>query len=471
MSARVHPGRVDPRFPGLTVRATSPAERDSFLVTDRRANLPPRILDKLADDQFVADVARATVLDHELRHFHDLLLTPLGGVAVCTRLYAACNAFIVALQLRERGGGANVLPVPLQDWLHLTLREREDYLDQQSAYSGRPLSAPSMPMLDPHDDLDDFAEQVRKLRSGSETSDHFLLACRAALSQYRLYDQLWSAPRDGVRPLGPPTTSFWEAPALLCQVAALSERSGQDSADRLLRWMVRHGPSSYRDGLELVTRCAEALHAPPYALTYLSIATWSQLGPYNGDPRSLPLTRLQLLANAGHGGLRWRDDTTFLDQVAQWDDVVGSATVDNLHAETGRLERSFASLRAQGLRIGELIAPAMDAWLAAHHAAKAVFLADPDAYVDPVAYLESRGALPRPAVAVAYDDPVAATSDLQDATPLDWRPAVAFEDAIAWASMVEATDALFLPGDRTLQPNGRRIVHKLVNLEPLRVIR
>jgi hypothetical protein len=178
MAVALHPGRFDLRFLGAMIRAEDRRALASVRLTDRAASLPVSLLSPLPLDALVPDLARATVLDHELRHFHDALLYPFGAAVLRQRLFAGVNGAQVLVELRRRREKANALPIPLQSWLRLDSRGRDAFL---AMFTDRPRVVPDLPVVDADDDLGDLPVGVLQV----EDEERLILSCRIALNAYR----------------------------------------------------------------------------------------------------------------------------------------------------------------------------------------------------------------------------------------------------------------------------------------------
>lgn len=112
-------GGFSPRFPGVSVRLKSPAEFD---VLDRFMGDKPDSDGGI--DAFTAMSIRS-VLDHEIRHYHDFLLSPYGSVVYRSKLQAVVAGHMILHMLKAAPGGW--LPIPLSTWARLADAERATY--------------------------------------------------------------------------------------------------------------------------------------------------------------------------------------------------------------------------------------------------------------------------------------------------------------------------------------------------------
>jgi hypothetical protein len=108
---------------GRAFSADRSTHRLQSLVEQLHKNVPSRALDI---------VGGATALGHEVRHFHDLLLSPLGNAAFRLRIVAAANAWQLSQHLTDADGA---IPVPLTTW-HRLAEERKKRIRGQWANRG-----------------------------------------------------------------------------------------------------------------------------------------------------------------------------------------------------------------------------------------------------------------------------------------------------------------------------------------------
>jgi hypothetical protein len=99
------------------------------------------------------------------------------------------------------------------------------------------------------------------------------------------------------------------------------------------------------------------------------------------------------------------------------------------------------------------------------------FLDDPDGYIDPVSYLSRSAAYPAPCIGITYPTVPDNTTEWIDATPAEWSPKIEFDATLRVTAMAELADAIFLPGEKSLQTSGRSEVRKSLDLEAIRIIR
>lgn len=130
----------DGRFLGIDLSWTSgndfwlgPGEREPVEAAPRDA--PDR----------VESMLRRTSVAHELRHFHDFLLSPVGSVVARARFLATVNTLQLLSLLPLHQASEVTLPVPIGRWLAMPEATRQEYLQRATSLferTGSPLAPP-----------------------------------------------------------------------------------------------------------------------------------------------------------------------------------------------------------------------------------------------------------------------------------------------------------------------------------------
>lgn len=465
MAPRIYVGRFDPRFLGVTIRARDVADVHSFRLHDPALRPQTALLEGLGDDVVISDLSRQTVLDHEIRHFRDSLLFPFGAVTTRSRINASYNGFLVAAALKRLRGNANALAVPLQQWLRMPEARRADYLDSVR----RDLRMPPLPVIARDDDLSEFGSGPLKL---SIDEQMLVVGCRVALADYQRVEDLWRCPyKDGAEAVVA-ALDIWEAAGLLCQLAAMEAHAGNDLMQRFLNWIKDHGPLSYRRGLTALNACLATMGWDPTLRNLLALATWAQMGAFATEmTASSPCHRLASIVAGAQKGRKWVSDSPFLELITSWDELTETDSIAALRDATDNFDR-FAeqAARSDGGMAARLSPELFTALCKARHRMLAAFLTDPDAYVDTTAYLRDDAGYPRPCVGVQYPADYDAGTEWVDATPDGWSPTVGFNATLQLAVMAHLSDAIFLPGEKSLQQSGRTDISRQLGLEAILII-
>lgn len=226
MAPLVHAGRYDPRFLGVMIRTAGGLGPASFDTADRDLWLPTEMLTQLGTDPFISDVARATVLVHETRHFHDALLYPFGAAVLAARIFAATNGSVLAYAIARSAPGA-AIPIPLEEWLHWSAARRAEYLALMPP--GGPARVVDLPILHRDPDPPNLPVGEPVLLPDAEI---VRVGSQLVLNAYRLLDRYWRAPHGLDEKPVASAAALFEVPGVLAQLAAIQLRSNEAAMDR-----------------------------------------------------------------------------------------------------------------------------------------------------------------------------------------------------------------------------------------------
>ncbi|TAX35823.1 hypothetical protein [Rhizobium leguminosarum] len=148
MSAKTF-GAYDPRFLGTQVTLQSP----EALATFNEMYVERKVLKVDASDPKLVDkVLLGTVLEHEVRHFHDALLSPFSAKLLRLRMEIAVNFDQVFDDLATAGfaTNSNCAFIPAELWIELSTEQRRTIIRQfeNTGFFGtelRPLPMPIIP--------------------------------------------------------------------------------------------------------------------------------------------------------------------------------------------------------------------------------------------------------------------------------------------------------------------------------------
>ncbi|MGF6792804.1 hypothetical protein [Paraburkholderia sp. 35.1] len=350
-------GAFDTKFLGVCLRFHSDAP-DSFekllaLVTGEpsaHANF---------DHESLHDLAVASVLDHEFRHLHDFVLSTHGNKIFRLRLAAFFNG------MQSIGAGFSVLPVPtpLLRWSRLTEEERRS---QEQLWAQQVL---------PLDRLD-AAALAQAAKNYAQ-----IRRCMVAESEIQPVD-------------------LYEASAVLAQVFAIDRIAGKKSALMFLKEIVNGSvPSRYVRVLRSLFTLWRKLGRDADAHEFAAVVSWSLLGTFGKQPDDDPPTQrfFRLLEHLTREqacdfgcGLK--------DLYAGWDAALGYVSIEEAIRENGAANEEFArwfdsvppdSGDTLFRAITETCREGIQTLIAANNAVASVYLANPDSYVYPDAYIDS----------------------------------------------------------------------------------
>ena len=121
-------GSFDGRFPTGIILNVQSGEQWDILIGRKVLNQAEIETFAQSDSPHLFSlVSLATTLDHEMRHFHDFILSPLGSSILTARLSIAMNSLQVFGRLTE-ASDLNSLPLPLTRWVEMSANERDSYL-------------------------------------------------------------------------------------------------------------------------------------------------------------------------------------------------------------------------------------------------------------------------------------------------------------------------------------------------------
>lgn len=405
-------GEFDPRFLGISLAVTTRKRWDLL----SKYAFGPETLSKskaarLHDDDFLEHVSCLTVLAHEIRHFHDYVLSIHGSRMTQARCALAFNVIMLLAGLySDARAGANLLPAPLSLWCRMSQEERDSYLDEQNAVvasSGRQFIAPRMPFLSAGGDL------IPQPAGGQAPAERVSLAVQAcSQAQRRLYD-LEALP-EGVQPrggFGP--THLWEASAVLVQCQEILKATGESALNRFISALMAAPGNRYGVAIRWIYTLFENSDIEADTQTMLSFVLWCLLGdPYNNGKYASPLVRYAelgaILVKKGRAALASSVTETF----ELWDRLTGNESTLAALGESASRDELFREFLAQKVQetgmadedssFADLLELFSQFGRARRHLIDQV-LAVPEKYSSPGSYLDSLPDLSAPPVKLVME--------------------------------------------------------------------
>lgn len=339
--------------------------------------------------------------DHEVRHFHDFLLSPFGASIMALRIEATVNGVQALKSVIQAPHGR--VPRPMRRWLEWEDGERSDWVKETGCHWGIgsiddfiALPTPSQRRLtdcNTRPSLENLPEgEVLALVS---EAGFMAFSAMAELREPRDFDL-------GFDPVSP--DAIFEATAHIVQAQAVWRGQSEAAAAEYMKLLEGDGISS----LAPYNRLRNALqdHSPRIDIRRLSeLFTWMLLGNPDelkamGNPAARYFVVLMLAA---------RDSELLLLDIPTeqlWgalDQMIGSSWRDNLHQSLSRFDtrqRKYDALREEfGGEIYDSIFDTADIWIRDSKQVIEAVLADPESYVTPLIYLtEMAEKLPFPFV-------------------------------------------------------------------------
>jgi hypothetical protein len=395
-------GGFDGRFVGVSVNIES--ERTARLI-EGRANVDlTGLLEGPLEDQARVDaleaICSASVLSHEVRHFHDFLLAPLGAVVLRARLEAVLHVrqFLMAVAHRT-WGRANCVPVPIPRWCRKSPAERAELLTNWNLYSPRqPFIAPELPYVT----KEARPQPPRGVQDiGPTAAANMVVRIMASYETLRLAVTRPEAYQSGTfQPM-----HVHEASALLVQLQEIWAGIGSDATELFINSVCTDPRRPYAAPLGAVLTLGGANSMIDAELAG-AIVNWSLLGnPADGIALASPVARFARLHHyLTEEGLP-NPGTHIADLYARWDEAHGDATTLDTVRESRKIDERFVqgladqveNARSTGIvdLLEETIAFYED-FIRARRCVIDAFLEDPDTYVHPARYLANLAALSKP---------------------------------------------------------------------------
>lgn len=385
-------GSLDTSLFGVEFNVHNRAELQLLLgvVTKQALALPaPRFL------------ALASAAIHELRHFHDWLLSPTAASVVLTRLECslACYGILPALL-----DDVNALPIPLPRWYGLDSTERDNYLSEVNAIRRFKEQAPLRVQKFPSARRANLS--TKRLKRFSGTSAEVCSAVIPIIADLQgQIDYLTEGILVGDERFAP--VHIYELSAILVQLEYVRQSAGEDAAV-LLKDLFEASESRYSFALDLF-RATGSDYAPSSLAFYSALTTHSIIT----DVYTSTYGEMNAVHIASSNRLRQSTidrgmPAPKLFQV--WDDLhkrfnsYAPAALESLQESIdvyeGRFDRMVEGTVLQHLsaRDSSAIENFVSSYKLARRRVVEVFLDEPEAYTDPIRYKLLVSKLPQPVV-------------------------------------------------------------------------
>jgi hypothetical protein len=378
-------GAFDYRFFGLTLRFETGEAFDAFARPEPAA--------KVTDETLWA----TTVFDHELRHFHDFLLSPHSANIFRLRLLAMMKGYDFLIGAYNEGSALEnrCIPIPLTRWLrrHPTNRAADIRLWSRSRRSpnGVPWAPVPVPYVQPADEFD----------CDDELAASAFITAKAYEAIARYSRGFATQDQNALR-----ATDVFELSALLLQGYAARMLLGEHAMGEFFARIASN--ARYGRPLNLLERAFGEFGHTRWDAALMAV-TWSLLGRSLGsshdeaaESHACPAYRLTFLLDLFRRDGIPPAGTGCKLLFARWDSALGAVPLaEGLEREVSANESAqvtydcWAATQVEEMRpLSSVFASYADA----HKHAVRSFLANPDDYVRPEAYLEGLDRLPAPVI-------------------------------------------------------------------------
>lgn len=401
-------GGFDPAFVGVTLRFES--ERAWKRFQEIAESSTPTLVSEMDDDTRFETLSLATVISHEVRHFHDFLLSPYSARVFSLRLKALVNE--LGTLNRFVDPTVNVVPVPVPSWCRLSTVERAERISELGfAGNGAGWRAPEVP----EKMVIDASVAPVPLADGADAASAFAGLVQAGAHARGQIHALTYNPTYVARERSFQPWQVFELSGYLVQIQEVYSQYGADGVEFFIKYVADagDGQNPYAQMFRLAKSIWDELDRDFDTATAGAMVVWSILGAYRRDSwNACPSERfVRLREHLRVNGIPdWNGNPMPLFD--DWSHALGLSTVgDGLHEATdifrSRAE-SLARSRVQlAASVGELnfehIIGVADGVAAASEHMVDSFLEAPENYVAAHKYLKAVGSLPNPAVRYAID--------------------------------------------------------------------
>jgi hypothetical protein len=353
------------------------------------------------------DVCMDTCDLHEVRHFHDSLISPFASLYFLSRLLGAWHGINMLTAARDLG--ANCFPTPVSAWVLKSEAERAAWISEAEALlPGVPLTLPPLPKFDR---VEQFLEapDLSRYRKGDLQADCEISAA-LALRNYKNADQLF---RSGIAAPPYSARSVFEISALAAQIMSIDENFSSPGFQAFLKHLLA-SDMEYAQAWRVTSALPfmDTSSVPANQFQVSALAIWSMLGDPSSGLGLAPEVRLiqliQRLAKLGWTG--WKDDVAALWD--EWDEhaqtVPWRDALLNMLERTEGFAKRFNTQANESLKAGRCAEEAYyfndlnGRYQRDQFETVKQLLDDPTAYVDPKRYGETLASLPLPLLAADF---------------------------------------------------------------------
>lgn len=384
-------GAFNPRFYGVSIFLGGDDRRAAWARYEGEDGPAIAATRGLSD----ADAFVLSAVDHETRHYHDFLLSPLGTVTMGLRTQASVNG-LQALQSLHRCPGRFV-PTPLIRWIELDEGARRRWVAENGAFLGGATLGDFVAL--PHEP----AVLRAKLEVGEHRVPDSLLPeqqlARYAVASAQAYASMSMLRQRRVTRHGLEVAAddIFEATAHLVQAQAIWTGQSAESAAAFLEFALS-SEAGHLQPLQLLWELLRRGSETSMIRRAVELFTWMLLGPWDqldsiGHPAYRFFAVCELAAAAAHDEVFADLPTTErFDRLDRLSESPGWRSNLQSAAESADRRQTAWSSASRTLRGGYFndVFGVNAAWHGDQSFTKRAFAADPDSYLDLVRYLRGR---------------------------------------------------------------------------------
>jgi hypothetical protein len=384
-------GSFNPRFYGISIILS---EHDRMDAMGRYEQAPSVALwENDGGTLPLTEILTLSAGDHEARHFHDFLLSPLGTMTMGLRMQASINGVQVMKALTRCYG--EYVPVPLSRWVQWDDTERQGWIDSTGKFVG-------IENLEAIVKLPSVADVTRVgVQAGAYQTDDALTPEQdleafvlPAAQAYASMEELRQR-KEEIGDMTVSAVSVFEATAHLVQMQSVWTGQGEAAAMTFYEFILR-SPSEYLLPLQVLWTAVDRGSQKVSIRRMTELFTWMLLGSWDRlasgvHPAQRYFQVLTLAAASSEqdvfavpmSSARVFDRLDELTSSPSWRDSIKSAS---LAADRRSEFYSRVSDTLNGGYFDALFSVAR-AWYEDQRVARTAFLNDPESLVDPLRYV------------------------------------------------------------------------------------
>lgn len=396
-------GTFNPNFYGITQSFADPDWLDAYEEYAHEEDVR-----KWRGSQQDFDFDRLGTLstaDHELRHFHDSLISPWSIERMIWRLNASINGLFAIQNIRSAKGG--YVPLPISRWMGWSEAERETWLRSSGAELTSLSDLVRLSSVD-------FSKPItmNDLRLLADLDEMFPGAQEGASRSYRRLETMRTRTKSGMG-FDLRVDDVFEASAHVLHATTIYHgQGGNEAYDRFWEF-VQNSSSKDLQPLKEAISILQASVPKIDARRTLEIFTWMLLGDFS-NRSDHPDVRFGVVLSVARSlpelfGYRLGDATEFfwdhLDdaiRVRSWRENLRSAN-ERARSRVGELEASLSRLSDELGGFPELLLSVAKLWEGDVGRMVDMITNDPSHYCDPIRYnYSSIQSFPAPFILVHY---------------------------------------------------------------------
>ena len=297
----------------------------------RKSEKLPKV-DKLTPDEPFETLSITSTLSHEVRHFHDFLLSPYSIQIFSNRVQLLINTLQILVFLFDNT--ANCVPIPITKWCKLNKSQREReflYLpDRQDKLPWKPIHFPFI------GNLNDVSMEPCDIEVGKYGEDYALEKLIKASSVLRSRIKQLTFNPDMVRgAISFQPWQIYELSGLIIQMQDIWVTYGEKHTQSFIDYLLAKYPNSpYSLMVSIIAEMWKDAGQPFDTRLTSAMITWCLLGSYEKDGwKACPTMRFVYLWNhIRENGMKKSSD--LLQTFNEWSNIFNVSTTADAITET-----------------------------------------------------------------------------------------------------------------------------------------